>query len=302
MPSSPIDPAIGHLVDFGEHIAADRSGLLAVLGQVADPRRPRGVRHPLACVLTLALCAVLAGARSFVAIAEWAADAGEEVLAEVDARRGPPSESTFWRTLQRVDGADLDRRLGRWAQVRTVKLDRGRRGVAVDGKTVRGSATPQRAGRVLMAALDHTSGLILGQVEIGCKTNEIPLCSTLLDTIDLTGAVVTADALHAQRDHAEYLVTQHGAHYLLTVKANQPTLFAQLSALPWGQVPLADRRRERGHGRDEIRRLKVTGLAGPGRELLFPHAAQALQITRRRPDHSAGIASGPARRSTPSPP
>lgn len=127
-----------------------------------------------------------------------------------------------------------------------------------------------------MAAFDHTSGLVLGQVEIGCKTNEIPLLSTLLDTVDLSGVVVTADALHAQRDHAEYLVAQRDAHYLLTVKANQPSLFAQSAALPWGQIPLADRRRERGHGREEIRRLKATALAGPGRELLFPYAAQAL--------------------------
>jgi predicted transposase YbfD/YdcC len=123
---------------------------------------------------------------------------------------------------------------------------------------------------------------VLGQVEIGAKTNEIPLFSTLLDTVDLTSTVVTADALHAQRDHAEYLVAKRGAHYLLTVKLNQPTLFAQLAALPWGQIPVADRRRERGHGRAEIRRLKVTALAGPAHELLFPYAAQALQITRRR--------------------
>jgi hypothetical protein len=72
-----------------------------------------------------------------------------------------------------------------------------------------------------MAALDHGRGAVLGQVEVGCKTNEIPLFSTLLDDIDLTRSVVTADALHAQRDHADYLVDQRGAHFLLTVKRNQ---------------------------------------------------------------------------------
>lgn len=107
-----IDPAIGYLVDLSEHVATGCPGLLEVLGQVIDPRKPRGVRHSLGCVLMLALCAVLAGARSFVAIAEWAADAGAEVLAEAGARRGAPSESTFRRTLQRLDGDDLDQRLG----------------------------------------------------------------------------------------------------------------------------------------------------------------------------------------------
>ena len=114
------------------------------------------------------------------------------------------------------------------------------------------------------------------------SSSQIPLFSTLLDDVDLIGAVATADALYAQRDHAKYLVDQRGAHYLLTVKRNQPTLHAQLAALPWRQVPIADRRRERGHGRDEIRALKVTSLADRTGSLAFPHAVQALQMKRRR--------------------
>jgi predicted transposase YbfD/YdcC len=103
--------------------------------------------------------------------------------------------------------------------------------------------------------------------------------ATALDRVDLTGAVVTADALHAQRAHAEYLVTQRGAHYLITVKRNQPGLHAQLAALPWRQVPAAHDVRERGHGRAERRTLKVAAVAAG---LAFPHAAQAIQIVRRR--------------------
>jgi predicted transposase YbfD/YdcC len=93
------------------------------------------------------------------------------------------------------------------------------------------------------------------------------------------GAVITADALHAQRAHAEYLVAQRGGHYLITVKRNQPALHAQLAALPWRQVPIAHRTREKGHGRAERRTLKVTAVAAG---LVFPHAAQALRIIRRR--------------------
>ena len=103
--------------------------------------------------------------------------------------------------------------------------------------------------------------------------------TTLLDRIDITDAVITADALHAQRDHATYLAGR-SAHYLLIVKRNQPGLHAQLAALPWRDVPVAyDQARERGHGRTERRTLKVTAVA---KGLAFPHAAQAIQIVRRR--------------------
>ena len=78
--SSPIDPAIGHLVQLAGDAAGEQPGLLAMLARLADPRHRRGVRHRLAVIVGLALCAVVAGARSFTAIAEWAADADEQTL------------------------------------------------------------------------------------------------------------------------------------------------------------------------------------------------------------------------------
>ena len=102
--------------------------------------------------------------------------------------------------------------------------------------------------------------------------------ATLLDRIELTAAIVTADAMYAQRDHAEYRA-RRGAHYLLTVKRNQPSLHNQLAASPRRAVPVADAVRDRGHGQAERRTLKVTAVAAG---LLFPHAAQTLQIVRRR--------------------
>ena len=84
--------------------------------------------------------------------------------------------------------------------------------------------------------------------------------------------------MHAQHSHARYLAGRD-AHYLLTVKRNQPGLHAPLAALPWREVPVACDTRERGHGRRERRTLKVTAVA---RGLLFPHAVQAIQIVRRR--------------------
>src|SRR5204862_5451719 len=96
---------IGHLADLANDAAGEPPGLLAVLGRVADPRHRRGVRHRLAVIMGLAVCAVLAGARSFTAIAEWAADADQDTLRALGVSGAVPSESTFRRTLQRLDAA-----------------------------------------------------------------------------------------------------------------------------------------------------------------------------------------------------
>ncbi|WP_037599555.1 ISAs1 family transposase [Streptacidiphilus rugosus] len=95
---------------------------------------------------------------------------------------------------------------------------------------------------------------------------------------ELEDAVVTLDALHAQREHARYLVEERGAHYLLSVKGNQKNLARQLKSLPWKQIPVLHRTSEHGHGREEIRELQVASANGP----LFPHARQVVRIRRRR--------------------
>jgi hypothetical protein len=117
--SSPIDPAIGHLVKVAADAAKDQPGLLGVLARVADPRHRRGVRHELAAVLGLAWCAVVAGARSFTAIAEWAADADEQTLRSLEVTGAVPSEPAFRRTLQRLDADAFDDLAGAWAQQAT---------------------------------------------------------------------------------------------------------------------------------------------------------------------------------------
>ena len=235
-PSSRIDPALGHLVQLAGDAAAEQPGLLAVLAGVADPRHRRGVRHRLAAILGLAVCAVLAGARSFTAVAEWAADADEQTLRVLGAGGVMPSEPAFRRTLQSLDADAFDELAGRWAAQRTAPGPGGRRVIAAGGKTLRGSASGGEPGDHLLAALDHAHGAVLGQVEVGAKTNEIPMFPVLCDRIEIGGAVITADAMHAQRGHATYLAGR-GAHYLFTVKRNQPGLHAQLAALPLRPAP-----------------------------------------------------------------
>jgi predicted transposase YbfD/YdcC len=232
-------------------------------------------------VLAVSAAAVAAGARSVTAIAEWATDAPWPILAALGVRCDPltrrchvPGEATIRRVLARVDGDAVDATVGAWLADRLRPLPH-RRVLAVDGKTLRGSAHQGHQVH-LLAALDHHDGAALAQREVPTATNEIATFQPLLARLDLAGAVITADAMHTQRDHASFLV-EAGADYLLVVKANQPTLHAQLAALPWRQIPVMDRTREHGHGRVEVRTLKVAAVAG----LCFPHAAQAIGVIRR---------------------
>ncbi len=296
--SSPISPALEQLqgVPAGDRVllAGQCPGLPEYLALVPDPRDPRGVRHTLTSLLLAAVAAVLAGARSFAAVGEWVADAPPQVLASLGVRRDPltrrfepPDEATIRRVLEAVDAAALDAAVGSWLAGRLSAADqgqdhgrRGRRAVAVDGKAVRGTRHASSDGQAvhLLAVIDQLAGAVLGQASVDGKTNEITRFAPLPEPLDLAGAVVTADALHTQREHAEFLVSDKKAHYILVVKKNQPGLYAQLKNLPWRSIPAADRQRGRGHGREEHRTLKAATVAAG---LVFPHAAQAICLTRR---------------------
>lgn len=115
--------------------------------------------------------------------------------------RAVPSESTIRRTLQAVDAEALDSVVSGWLAARSAAPARG-----IDGRPVH-----------LLAAFDQASGVVLGQTVVDGKTNEINAFAPLLDRLDITGAVITADALHTQHRHARYL-TDRGGHDMLTVK------------------------------------------------------------------------------------
>jgi hypothetical protein len=157
LPSSPITAA------------ACSQYLLDLLAQVPDPRKRRGRRHPLAGLLAVGIAAVAAGARSFAAIGQWAADAGPEVLAGLGAARGPTDESTFRRAFGLVSPDVLDRVLGAWMHTRA-SLAGGRLVIAIDGKAVRGAKNKQGKAPHLVAALAHGIGAVLGQVAVDAKT------------------------------------------------------------------------------------------------------------------------------------
>jgi predicted transposase YbfD/YdcC len=305
----PIVAALDHAeVELDEVMPAPGSSLVSVpvrlslveaLSEVPDPRKARGVRHGVLAVLLLGACAVLTGARSFAAVAEYAHDAGHMVLTTLGVGAVVPHESTIRRVLQAVDASALEAALRSWALAELAARSpeqgtpaRGQRQVfALDGKTMRGAhvrgTTDDGEGGVyqphLVSVLDQATGAVLGQVQVDAKGSEIAAFTTLLDELDLRDVLITADALHTHRGHARYL-RERGGHYLMTVKANQPILLRRLRALPWTEIGVAGRERARGHGRAETRSVSVVSLdpcPDLGREF-FPHAAQAIKLVRRR--------------------
>ena len=298
--SSALEQVAGVPADERDLLTPGCPSLAELLAQVPDPRHPRGVRHSLTSLLLAAVAAVLAGARSFAAIGEWVADAPPLVLAGLGVRRDPltgrfepPDEATVRRVLERADAGALDAAVGSWLAARLAAGQprvpaRGRqRALAVDGKSLRGTRHASADGQAahLLAVCDQQASAVLGQARVDGKTNEVTAFAPLLQPLSLAGCVVTADAMHTQRDHAEFLVTKKKADYILIVKKNQPSLYAQVKNLPWRNVPAGDRQHQRGHGRDESRAIKTATVAAG---LAFPHAAQAIAITRRVRPLSSG--------------
>ncbi|GGW72185.1 ISAs1 family transposase [Streptomyces xantholiticus] len=269
-------------------LPGEAPGLLERLAEVPDPRDPRGVRHPLA--VALAACAVLAGATSLLAVGEWIADAPAHVLAQLGVRPDPVLPPGNGPPSPRCGGC----RPGSTATPSTRRSGAGSRtaapirpGRARRPWTARACGAPRRpaAGRSTCSPPGTTPPAWSWPSSTSAtKTSEIPRFQPLLDTVaDLAGVVVSADALHTQREHAAYLLGRQ-AHYIVIVKGNKKKLRRRLKSLPWKDIPLQGRVRGSGHGRAEIRRIKVATV----NNLLFPGARQAIQIKRRRTDRRTG--------------
>jgi DDE_Tnp_1-associated len=218
-PSSSIPPGLTALGHADRLRSTETPHLLAYLATVTDPRARAGRRHPLVAILVLAAAAVLAGARSIVAIAEWAAEAPQPVRAALGTRCDPhtgrwvwavPTESTSRRTLGRVDPEALAAAIGAWLADRDQPGQPGqsgqhRRAVAVDGKTLRGARRAADGRQAhLLAAMDHATRAVLAQRQVDGAPGEVPAFQPLLADLDLAGVVVTADALCGHRDNASY--------------------------------------------------------------------------------------------------
>lgn len=203
----PRDLTEGILGNFGA-VRAACGALAEYLDQVLDHRSRQGLRHELGYVLAVVVAATAcAGHDEVSAVAQWAADAPKWVLAALGAKPDPltgaasaPSASTLRRVLAQVDAAELQRLTTQWVRAsagETPETTGGRlTGVAIDGKIVRGAAAAGQPRPHLLAAVTHDGSIVLAQRQIPDEGSEINELTALAAELDLTGTVVTIDALH----------------------------------------------------------------------------------------------------------
>lgn len=197
------------------------------LADVPDFRQAQGRRYELLPVLLLCCVAVMCGASSQAAIADWGVNYGTRWLSRLGIRRPRgPSQPTLHRIFRGLDCQQLELVVTRWAE-KVLRIGRGRgrvlEGLAIDGKTLCGSRQQGAEDAHLLSVLSHRLGIVLAQLSVADHANEISHSDELLQAIVLEGRVITADALLTQREMAQTIIDR-GGDYLLAVKDNQPTL------------------------------------------------------------------------------
>jgi predicted transposase YbfD/YdcC len=227
-----------------------------------DPRVERTRKHPLLNIVFMAVCGVLSGANSIAGIHEFAIDRRSWFARYLDLTNDIPSEDTFGRVLARLDPRAFERCLLSW--IHAVQEVTGDRVIAIDGKTLRGSSdhASGRAAIHMVSAWATENKLSLGQVVVAEKSNEITAIPELLQLLDISGALVTIDAMGCQREIADQ-IRAGGGDYVLAVKQNQPKLYerveaAMMEALEGEPEDLDEHQTvEKGHGRQETRTYVV---------------------------------------------
>jgi predicted transposase YbfD/YdcC len=226
--------------------------------KLRDPRRAHRRLHRLQDIIVIALCAVIAGAQDWQQIVTFGRKRLEWLRGFLELPNGIPSHDTFERVFDRLKPQAFQACFREWVQAVSAALRI--KHIAIDGKTLRGSASGKLGPLHLVSAWATAQHLSLGQVAVAAKSNEIAAIPVLLELLDLKGALVTIDAMGCQKAIAQKIVDQ-GGHYALTVKDNQGHLLediqqafarafdADLAGLDYDTYQT----RERGHGREEYR-------------------------------------------------
>jgi predicted transposase YbfD/YdcC len=230
-----------------------------------DPRkRTQNMRHNFLDILVIAICAVLCGANDWVAVATFGRAKERWFRRFLELPNGIPSHDTFTDVFTKLDPDRFQHCFVSWMS-RIATLLPGDI-VNVDGKTLRRSYDRQdgRAAIHMVSAWARRNALVLGQVKTDEKSNEITAIPQLLNVLEVTGCLVTIDAMGCQKAIAT-TIREKGADYLLALKENHPTLHqavdahfhpAQVATYATYDVDFAETR-DHGHGRDEIRRCWV---------------------------------------------
>jgi len=196
---------------------------LEVFRDLPDPRSRRNQRHKLFDILAIAICAVLSGANDWVKVASFARKKIQWLETFLELPNGVPSHDTFDRVFRLVDPDEFERRFIAWTGL-VANLLPGEV-VAIDGKTLRGSHDEKNGKSAIHCVSAFASGnqLVLGQLVTEEKSNEITAIPKLLETLAISGCLVTIDAMGCQKVIAEKIVNS-GADYLLALKGNQSSL------------------------------------------------------------------------------
>lgn len=230
--------------------------------KVTDPRVNRGANYSLTEMIFLTLCASIAGADSWADVERFGKAKLDWLRKFIPLEKGIPSHDTLGRVFARLDSVEFYAALQSWTNEIAGCL--AGQTVAMDGKTLRGSFDSASAKSSLHSVSAWACGmrLCLGLTSVDSKSNEIPAVQELISLLDLQGAIVTADAMHCQKETAKALVAK-GADYLLMVKGNQPTLQTELQeaiveAFDLDRASIKRHHKsEINHGRNEFREVIV---------------------------------------------
>lgn len=232
----------------------------AHFGTVDDPRVDRTKRHLLIDILVIAICAVVCGAEDWVDVEAFGKAKEKWLKKYLELPHGIPSHDTFGRVFARLDPEQFQTSFLKW--VRAVMRVTDGQVVALDGKKLRRSYDGglDTAGIWMVSAWATANRLVLGQVKVDEKSNEITAIPSLLEVLDLKGCLVTLDALGTQKEIVKTIVAKE-AEYVLPVKENQAHLYAEIRAtfdealaVNFHQVPHETYQTvNKGHGRWETR-------------------------------------------------
>lgn len=211
-------------------VAAGTGSLLNYLAQIPDPRSRHGRRYSLTTILATVVAAILTGARGYEGIADWIHSKERKVWWRLGYYRTPPTANGFRSVLMKIVPEHLEQAIGQWVRdMLGETVAQELQAVALDGKSLRGTLAGHERTIQLLALLDQNSGSVLRQMLVPEETNEIPTAHDLLNEVPLQGRVVTADAMHCQRETCRQIVDS-GGHYLLVVKGNQADLEETIAA------------------------------------------------------------------------
>jgi predicted transposase YbfD/YdcC len=206
------------------------AGIARYFSDLDDPRMNRTKRHDLSDMIFIAICATICGADGWVQVELFGNSKIKWFKTFLSLPNGIPSHDTFGRVFARLDPDQFERCFCRW--IAALADRKPGRLVALDGKSLRRSLdrASGQAAIHMVSAWCQSNQLVLGQLACDAKSNEITALPALLELLDLRGAVVTADAMHCQRNLAQQVVDA-GGDYLLQVKDNQPQLHQDLKLL-----------------------------------------------------------------------